>query len=108
PRRCVVIDGRTFLRPGQLQSLLDLAAALGETPRIIECVCDDAVARERLERDLAEGDHPAKNRTFPLYHAGKAAAAPTAVPPLVPDTGTMPLEECVRRCLEYLGERSEP
>jgi predicted kinase len=59
PRQAVVIDGRTFLRPGQLQPLLDLAASLGERPHVIECVCDDAVARGRLERDLAEARHPA-------------------------------------------------
>src|SRR5258708_4861457 len=47
PRQAVVIDGRTFLRPGQVQALLEL----GEPPRIIECVCDDEVARERLEKD---------------------------------------------------------
>src|SRR5262249_15782836 len=55
PRRAVIIDGRTFLRPGQVRSLLHLAASLGETPHIIECVCDDEVARGRLERDLAGG-----------------------------------------------------
>src|SRR5436190_6373695 len=39
----VILDGRTYLRRGQVQSLLDLAASLGEEPRFIECVCDDAV-----------------------------------------------------------------
>jgi predicted kinase len=103
PRRAVIIDGRTFLRPGQVQSLLALAASLGETPRIIECVCDDEVARERLERDLAGGGHPAGNRTFALYQSLKAAAEPITLPHLVLDTGRTPPEECVRRCLQYLG-----
>jgi adenylylsulfate kinase len=99
PRRAVILDGRTFLRPGQVQPLLEL----GEGPFLIECVCDDEVARERLERDLAEGRHPAGNRTFDLYQSLKAAAEPIPLPHLVLDTGKTPPEECVRRCLEYLG-----
>src|SRR5262249_47394402 len=63
PRQAVIIDGRTFLRPGQLQPLIDLATSQGEDLFIIECVCDDDVARRRLEKDLAEGSHPAGNRT---------------------------------------------
>jgi adenylylsulfate kinase len=102
PGRAVVIDGRTFLRPGQLQPLLALAASLGERPRIIECVCDDEVAGERLGRDAAEARHPAANRTFALYRSLKAAAEPIPVPHLILDTSRMPLDECVRRCIEYL------
>ena len=83
--------------------MLDLAASLDERPRIVECVCDDAVAEERLERDLARGGHPAGNRTFALYLSLKAAAEPITVPHLVLDTGKLPVAECVRRCLEYLG-----
>src|SRR5438105_9642425 len=37
PRQAVVLDGRTFLRPGQVRSLLDLAASLDEPARVIEC-----------------------------------------------------------------------
>lgn len=95
----VILDGRTFLRPGQLAPVLDL----GEAVRVIVCVCDDAVAKERLERDLAEGRHPARNRTFALYEKVKAEAVPLAVPHLVLDTGRLPLAECVRRCRAYLG-----
>ena len=102
PRRAVVLDGRTFLRPGQVRSLLDLATPLGERPSIIECVCDEEVARGRLERDLAGGGHPAGNRTFGLYLSLKAAAVPIMAPHLVLDTGRTPPEECARRCLEYL------
>jgi adenylylsulfate kinase len=102
-RRAVVLDGRTFLRPGQVRSLLDVAASVGERARVIECVCDDAVGRERLERDQARGGHPAGNRTFPLYQNLKAAAEPIPVPHLVLDTGKLSLKECVRQCLDYLG-----
>jgi predicted kinase len=104
PRRAVIIDGRTFLRSGQAQALLEMAESLGVRPHVIECVCDDAVARMRLERDLAEGSHPAANRTFALYQSLKAAAVPIPLPHVVLDTGSTPLEECVQRCLEYVGQ----
>ena len=102
PQHPVLIDGRTFLRSAQVHDLFALAASLGETPRIIECVCSDEVARRRLEDDLATGTHPAKNRNFALYLAVKARAEPITVPHLVLDTGTTSLEECVRRSLWYL------
>src|SRR2546425_934462 len=69
PQQAVIIDGRTFLRAKQIDDLLALAESLGETPRIIECVCSDDAARQRLEHDLAEGKHPARNRTYDLYLA---------------------------------------
>ncbi len=103
PLQAVLLDGRTFLRPGQVRALLDLAASLGESPRIVECVCDDAVARERLERDQAEGRHAATNRTFALYLSLKAAVEPIPIPHLILDKGRTPLEECIQRCLDYLG-----
>jgi adenylylsulfate kinase len=102
PLQAVILDGRTFLRPGQINSLLDLGASPREPPRIIQCVCDDEVVRERLERDLAAGRHPAGNRTYALYLSLKAAAEPMTVPHLVVDTGRTPLDECVRHSLEYL------
>jgi predicted kinase len=104
PRQTVILDGRTFLRASQVRDLLALAASLGEQPRILECVCEDAVARERLERDLSQGSHPASNRTFGLYLSLKAAAEAITVPHLVLDTGRTPLEECVQRCLVYLQD----
>lgn len=102
PQVGVIIDGRTFLRSGDLADLFRLATSRNETPRLIECVCGNEVARERLEQDLARGDHPAKNRTFALYLAVKARAEPIPVPHLVLDTGRMALEECVERSLAYL------
>ena len=98
----VIIDGRTFLRSAQVHDLFAHAETLGETPRIIECVCSGEVARKRLEDDLATGTHLAKNRTYGLYLAVKARAEPITVPHLVLDTGKTDLEECVQRSLAYL------
>jgi predicted kinase len=102
PQRVVILDGRTFLLPGQLQPLLDLGASVGEQVRIIECVCDDALARRRLEADFAEDKHLARNRTYALYLSMKAKAQPLTVPHIVVDTGLLPLTECVRQCLKSL------
>jgi predicted kinase len=99
PGLAVVIDGRTFLRASQIDDLL----ALGVPVHVIECVCDEGIARRRLEQDLAQGGHPAGNRTFALYLELKAGAEPLRLPRLVLDTGRLSLEECVRQCLHYLG-----
>jgi adenylylsulfate kinase len=103
PGQAVLLDGRTFLRSCQVQDLLALAGSLNEVPHVIECVCADEEARERLEEDRARGGHPAGNRSFALYLALKAAAEPLQIPRLVLDTGRASPEECVGRCLEYLN-----
>jgi predicted kinase len=102
PERPVIIDGRTFLRPKQIDDLFDRFAAIKETLQIIECICSDDVALKRLERDQAKGQHPAKNRTFALRMAIRESAVPIALPHLTLDTGATSLDECVRRNLEYL------
>jgi adenylylsulfate kinase len=102
PRRAVILDGRTFLRARQVEDLRAFAATVQETPRVIECVCDDDVARRRLDEDQHRGGHPAGNRTFALYEQLKAAAEPLTSPRLVLDTGRLSRGGCVRRALDYL------
>ena len=110
PGRPVILDGRTFLKGYQVRDLFRLGNQAGEMPRVIECVCGDDVARERLGRDLAAGTHPAKNRTFALYLEAKTRAEPLTMPRLVLDTGAVPFEECFRRAVEYVrtGARKPP
>ena len=102
PAQTVLLDGRTFLRGYQLRDLHALAATVGQPARLIECVCDDEIVKERLEGDLARGGHPAGNRTFALYCAVKAGAEPLDLPHLVLDTARLTPAACVERCLEYL------
>lgn len=104
PAMPVFLDGRTFSKPGQLDAPLALATELGVPFRVIECVCDDDVARARIAADHAKGEHLAGNRTPDLYDRAKAAAVPLAVPRLTLDTGALPPEECVSRALAYLAE----
>jgi predicted kinase len=102
PGRVVILDGRTFLQWYQVEDFFALAASVDEVPRIIECVCADEVAGERLEKNHVLGAHLAGNRSFALYQALKATAEPLRVPRLILDTGKVHLTECVDRCLAYL------
>jgi hypothetical protein len=99
PSVLVFLDGRTFLKAYQIRDLL----ALDRGVRVIECVCADGVAKARIERDQLIGEHPAKNRTFELYLAGKTRAEPLTISRLTLDTGTTPLAECAALALAYLG-----
>lgn len=103
-QRAVILDGRTFSKPGQLAPPLTLAASLSVPFRVIECVCADDIARTRLQADHVAGVHLAGNRTPELYTRAKAAAVTLSVPRLTLDTGALALEECVTRAVAYLGE----
>lgn len=98
----VLIDGRTFYRSSAVTRLRACADAAVATLIIIECVCDDLVVRSRLERDLANGTHPAGNRTYDLYLVRKREAEPLTLPRLTLDTGALSLDECEARSMRYL------
>ena len=102
PRRVVVRDGRTFRKAAQVADLLAAGREVGQDPVVIECVCDAAAARQRLERDAAAGGHPAGNRNAALHDAVKATAEPLRVPRLVLDTGRLTPDECLARALDHL------
>jgi predicted kinase len=106
PEQPVIIDGRTFSRTYQMDHLLSLTTSLSIEPVIIECICDDAVARQRLDNDLRTGAHPAGNRTYQLYLAVKEKAEPIILDHLVIDTGSDSMERCVERCLAYLEQQA--
>ncbi len=106
PSKIVIIDGRTFSRSYQVEQLLSQAMSMKARPVIIECICDDAVAKERLETDLRNNAHPAGNRTYALYRSIKEKAEPITADHLVIDTGREPLEASVQRCLDYVSDQS--
>ncbi len=105
PRQPVILDGRTFSQPGQWEPVQKLVNSLNVSPVVIECVCSDDVARQRIARDYARGHHLAKNRTPELYDRVRAAAVSLTVPRLTLDTGELPTEECVRQALQYILSR---
>jgi predicted kinase len=96
----VFIDGRTFSRAYQIQNALAAAARMSTPWRIIECVCAEDTARQRLE--AARATHLAQNRTYELYKKLQAEFEPIPAPKLVVDTGT-PLEDCIAAAQAYLA-----
>jgi adenylylsulfate kinase len=98
--RSVILDGRLYARVYQVERLLAFAREVNTPLKLIECIAPDEVIRRRMEVDVAEGLHPARNRTFAMYHQIKDAADPITFPHLVVDT-SRPLEECVKECLAY-------
>jgi len=103
PTRVVILDGRTFSRRYQVEAVAELAARLGQPLAIIESVCADATAQQRLEQDVAQGVHLAGNRNFALYLAIKARFEPIARPKLIVDTDQT-LAECVALSVAYLKQ----
>lgn len=97
PVRYVFLDGRPFSRRYQLERVMEYAQGLGQAWRIVECVCPEETARQRIE----EQDHPAGNRDFALYLRVKARFEEVDFPKVVVDTERA-LEECVKLALESL------
>lgn len=99
--RIVFLDGRTFSRRYQIDDVVDVAASLHQHWRILECVCSEEIARQRLEEQFALGAHPAGNRDFQLYLEVKSRFEAITLPKTVINTG-MPLEDCVAQGLAAL------
>jgi adenylylsulfate kinase len=106
PEQTIIIDGRTFSKSYQIKQLLSRAESLLIKPVIIECICDDAVVKQRLENDQRAGAHPAGNRTYKLYLELKQKAEPIIVDHFIIDTSKESLEKSVERCMAYLENLS--
>ena len=98
PARNIFLDGRPFSRNSQIERVKEFAATLDQPWRILECVCSDESARERLQ---SSADHPAANRNFDLYLEVKSRFEPIPPPKTVIDTD-IPLEACLNVALAAL------
>ena len=92
PARRIFLDGRTFSRAYQLKRASVYAEWIARPWRILECLCSEEAARERLARDH---EHVAANRDFNLYLEVKARFEEITLPKMVIDTD-QPLPDCVR------------
>jgi len=101
----VLLDGRTFSRRYQRERAIDFCSQVGAAWAMLECVCEEQTALERLAKAAAEGTHPAANRTPELYPEIRKTWEPIDCPKLVIDTDAS-LESCAERALSYLRERS--
>ena len=94
PARVIFLDGRPFSRRYQIENVLNAAASLHQPWRILECICSEEIARERLEGDAASGAHPAGNRGYSLYLEVKARFEAITLPKTVIDMGQT-LDSCI-------------
>lgn len=99
--RVLFLDGRPFSRRYQIDNVLHSAAVLHQRWRILECVCAEEVARQRIEQQSASAEHPAGNRDFQLYLEVKSRFEAIALPKTVIDTG-QPLQDCINQALAAL------
>jgi predicted kinase len=101
PNRVLFLDGRPFSRHYQIENVVNAAAALHQSWRILECVCPEQIARQRLEEQLALRAHPAGNRDFKLYLEVKARFETITLPKATIDT-SRPLPLSIDQALAAL------
>jgi predicted kinase len=99
--RIILLDGRTFSRRYQIDNVVGAATSLHQEWRIIECVCSEDAARQRIEGQSALGGHPAGNRNFKLYLEVRSRFEAITLPKAVIDTEKA-LPECVEQALAAL------
>lgn len=98
PVRPIFLDGRTFSRAYQLKRATGYAEAIGQPWRVLECVCSEETARQRL----AEGaGHLAANRNFDLYLKVQGDFEEITLPKTVIDTD-QPLPDCIHAAMASL------
>ena len=97
----VFLDGRPFSRRYQIEQAITAAEELQQPWRILECVCSDETARQRIEAQAAGAEHPAANRDYALYLRVKAAFEEITQPKTVIDTDE-PLEISAQLALNAL------
>lgn len=100
--RIIFLDGRTFSRRYQIDNVVNAAASLRQSWRILECVCGEEVARQRLEKEWASGRHLARNRDYQLYLELRSRFEVITLAKTVINT-EYNLEACVEKALEALG-----
>ena len=101
PSMTVLLDGRTFSRRYQRERAIGFCAEIGTKWAMIECVCAEGTTVRRLAEAIAQGTHPAANRTPQLYCEVRKAWEPIEEPRLVIDTDE-PLKRCVEKVLAHL------
>ena len=101
PARIVFLDGRPFSRRYQIERVITFAEEHEQPWRILECVCSDKSARQRL--DVApDPSHPAPNRNFALHLEVKARFEPIQHAKTVISTD-QPLEDCIALAIAGLA-----
>ena len=96
-RATIILDGRVFSKNVQLKQVTDFADRLGQKWRVIECVCSEDTAKDRITADQRAGSHPASNRTVAMYDAVQARFEPIREPKIVVNTDAdVDVEQVIR------------
>jgi adenylylsulfate kinase len=103
PERVVILDGRTFSKKAQVETLVNYSQEHNRELKVIYCSCPDEIARDRIERDIEKKEHLASDRDFELYIRLQSLSDPLQVPHFSVNTGEK-LEYCVQLCLNYLNK----
>jgi predicted kinase len=101
PARVIFLDGRCFSRRYQIENAQAMASSLHQPWKIIECVCSEETAGQRLQADIAVSNHPAGNRDYRLYREVKLRFENISSPKVVINTDQL-LEDCVAQALAAL------
>ena len=101
----VLLDGRTFSRRYQRERVFEFCKQQKTAWAILECVCSEPIALERLATAAARGTHLAANRTADLYRQVQAGWEPIHDAKLVIDTARS-ADSCVQEALGYCQPRS--
>lgn len=101
PSLHIFLDGRPFSWRYQITNAIAAAESMHQPWRIIECICSEELARQRLEHAADKSTHPAANRDYQLYQAVQDRFEFIAFPKTQIDTAR-DLEECVREALKSL------
>ena len=97
--RLILLDGRPFSRRYQIENAVRAAESVQQSWRILECVCPEELARQRLSNQTQ--DHPAANRNFELHLEVRSRFEAITLPKTVIDT-SQPPETCVQQALAAL------
>jgi predicted kinase len=98
PTRFIFLDGRPFSRRYQIENALQAASSLHQPWKILECVCSEESAKQRLSQPMS---HPAGNRDYQLYLEVKARFEAISHPKLLINTD-QPLAKCIEQALAAL------
>jgi predicted kinase len=101
----ILLDGRTFSRRYQRQRVIKFCSQQEIPWAMLECVCAEQAALERLAQAVAQRTHPAANRTPELYRQIRETWEPIDGPRLIIDTDAS-LDACVEQAQHYLMRRT--
>jgi hypothetical protein len=101
PDLCIFLDGRPFSRRYQIVNIITAAGTMRQPWRILECICSEQTAKQRLAQHAASGEHPAGNRDYELYLAVRGRFEAITLRKTVINTD-QPLQVCCTHALAAL------